>query len=287
MTLHAIFLALLIGCSGQPKGTDTPSPDSLNATAKQPLAVAQNESLLDHRDLLDFDSSYFDKKDSLKEYLIKIFRQDLEGIRSTDDITSISPDQNATLQDLGRVKIYKATFSNDLPEVAPKIVYLVYSVEKRQAALLFLDNSLQLIKLRKSSEDYLIAGTYRVRGKGYFAVYQYNKKNQFDLIFDSSTMGDCDNGIAVMNASLDCVSYDPFDFDFQNVDSDKDGLNDLVFKGTINRYCEGLETNTGRNDRKPLKSEKVTIIFKTSEAKDNLHWNLVDTSVCKKLVHSF
>lgn len=273
---------LLIACgNGQPNVADKPVPDSAANSLKRTNDSIQNP--FDHRPLLDFDGSYFKKTDSLKEYIIRVFKNDMEGI-STSDIKSIKLSQESLIKNLGKTAVYSITFSDQLPEVAYKNAYLIFDEQKKQAAILFL-TGIRFIKLKESDPDYLLSGWYQVRGKGYALVYQFDKAGLFNVIFDSADNTGCENGVPIFNASLDCMSYDPFLLQFSNKDWNSDGLNDLQFKGNINSYCAGLENNTGRNDRKPLKTEQVNIVFQTYQRGDSLYWQLADTSLCRKLNH--
>lgn len=284
MKTFCIIFFIFSGCNNQSVSSDKEGFDTVSKPSDK-VVVAQEKDLLDHRQFIDFDSSYFSNDENLRSYFVKTFSEDLESI-NPKDIKTISLYRRTSLNDLGETSIYSITFADELPEVAPKSAYLVFSSERKQAALLFL-NDIYLIKLRDTDQNYLIAGRYDVRGKGYAMIYQLRQNKQFDVVFNSHANGPCETGVPVYNASLDCISYDPFLLKFKNIDRDKDGLNDLVFNGTINSYCKGLEYNLGRNDRKPLSSQKVEIVFRAVEAKDSLSWQLTDTTICGKLTHSF
>lgn len=284
MKTICIIVLMLIGCNGQSVGSDKDISDTLTRPPEKVVGIDEKD-LLDHRPLLDFDSSYFRNEESFKSYFVQSFSADLGSI-DFKDVTEISMYRKSLVSDLGEVSIYSVTFSEELPVVAPKTAYLVYSHEKKQAALLFIDD-IELIKLRDSDATNLIAGRFDVRGKGYAVVYKLHHNKQFDLIFNSQETGGCETGVPVYNASLDCISYDPFLMKFHNNDRNKDGLNDLIFTGTVNSYCKGLEYNIGRNDRKPLHSEKVEIIFNAYMINDSLSWQLANTTICSKLIHSF
>jgi hypothetical protein len=139
------------------------------------------------------------------------------------------------------------------------------------------------IKIKNIDKTILVAGTYLIRGKGYFVIYKFTKINGFALIFDSSSDKYCNNGIAVYNSSLDCLSYDPFMLEFKNADVNNDGVMDLIFAGKALLFCEGLESGYGRKERKPLKEEQLQIVFETVQDSDSLKWKLTDTSACKIL----
>jgi hypothetical protein len=73
---------------------------------------------------------------------------------------------------------------------------------------------------------------------------------------------------------------------FNNIDVNGDGLNDLVFSGAALTFCKGLERGYGRNDRNPIRRDKIKIIFLTYKQNDNLYWRLSDSGVCKKIVYN-
>jgi hypothetical protein len=64
----------------------------------------------------------------------------------------------------------------------------------------------------------------------------------------------------VSNYSLNCESYENDDLKLQNIDLNNDGYLDLKFTGIKNFYCNGFE-QYGRDERKPIKKEKISITY--------------------------
>src|SRR5690606_35241802 len=106
----------------------------------------------------------------------------------------------------------------------------------------------------------------------------------FKRVFSSIAVEVCENGVPVMNADIDCISYSPFLLEFRNIDVNHDGVNDISFVGKVNYYCEGLEANIGRKDRQPLRSQNITITFLTSSQDNIFSWRLKDSSICKQIM---
>lgn len=243
-----------------------------------------NSNLYSQRTMYAFDGTYLARPDSLKEYVARTFKADLEGINESD-VREITFDQNADIETLGLTSIYSIKFSNDLAEVSPKSGYLIYSVAKRQATILFL-RQLKLLKLKTWDSTQLISGEYDVRSKGYLLIYRF-KNNEFSAIFNSRDCGECDAGVAISNSSTECISYQPSRLTFVNQDSDGDGLNDLVYTGKVNFYCDRLEVNVGRLDRAPRRSMAIRIVFKQIRHYDSVSWKLSDTACCRTINNKY
>ena len=236
-----------------------------------------------YRQCVRLSDSLFQLNDSFKKKaLIELFSEDFENI-PPEMILSIKRDSiSLNVADYGKCISYEINLSDNLPSVMAKKMILLFN-EKRETGVLLQLFQLTPIKIRISDSSILLAGTYLVRAKGYFAIYRFNKVNGFDIIFNSLSDANCGNGLPVYNSSLDCISYDPFLLRIVNVDDNKDGLCDLIFIGQANFYCSGLETGYGRKDRKPLRKEDLHIRFKTQELRDSLYWTLIDTAACSKL----
>lgn len=144
--------------------------------------------------------------------------------------------------------------------------------------------TIHLIKVVPTDPDYLLAGVYEVRGKGYFSIYRFDGKNGFRQIFDSYQTSSCKYGIPVMNATDDCISYNPFFLNFSNEDFNKDGTLDLIFTGKVLYFCKGLEFGYGRKDRKPLKEHSIVVKYATRIYADSISWTLTDSNVCRLLI---
>lgn len=235
------------------------------------------------RGIVDFDAAFLKKKDQFSIYLIKSFKNDFDGV-NPNNILSVSLFESKNIIGLGLCDIYKIKLSDNLPEIIGKKAYLIFIKSEMKAALLWLDD-LECIKIKNYDTAYYLAGINRYRGKGYFLVYKFSNDNNgvFKLIFDSSDDMFCGNGIPILNNSFDCISYDPAQLHFKNIDLNNDGLNDLMFIGRVLYFCEGLETGYGRNDRKPLRKETLNIVFQTFQDHDSIYWRLMDTTICKKL----
>lgn len=238
------------------------------------------------RMFVTFDSLYLNRRDKLNEYLIRSFPTDFEGIKPKEISFNWSY-KDINIVGLGRCKVYTILLSNTLPEIIGRKAYLVYDRKAHEAAILFLD-TLAPIKIKKADTAMLIGGIFQNKGIGYFTVYTVKndrKGHRLQEIFNSSDNKYCNGGIPVYNSNLDCMCYDPFMLHFNNIDINKDGLNDLTFSGSVLTFCKGLETGFGRNDRKPLRRNRIDIVFLTHRNNDGLYWILSDSGVCKKIVY--
>lgn len=166
------------------------------------------------------------------------------------DIDSVKFIGNFRLKDFSNdSRIYKIKLSYNLPTVYHYNLVLI--VNDNQGYLIPLD-TVELVRIQKSSNEYYFAGRYINRnGYGYFKIFKFNNNHMFK-IFESH--------IAISNFSYDCTSFKNGNLQLQNIDVNKDGYLDLKFSGIKYFYCKGLE-NYGRGDKKPIKQEKITIIF--------------------------
>jgi hypothetical protein len=280
---HLIGLVLLIASCGNLPQVNNQEKNSLKDTAKSVEIKRDSENPLQYRPCINMSDSFFAQIDSVKKgLLVALFPQDFEGISASniESITQVSDPLN--VEAFGICRTYEIILSNELPSVVAKKMYLLFCEEK-QKGVLFQIEKLQPLKIKNTDKTIIIGGVYLVRSKGYFAVYKFNKINGFVLTFDSSSDKYCENGIAVYNNGLDCLSYEPFMLEFENTDINSDGLNDLVFSGNALLFCEGLESGYGRKDRKPVKVQKLKITFEAVQGTDTLRWKLTDTSACKVL----
>lgn len=239
-------------------------------------------STIKYRPCISLDSLFIDETDSARKgILINAFPADFEGV-APSSIDSIRKIKTINIDRFGLCHVYEIRLSNALPAVISKKMYFLYCKTIQKGIILQLEN-LYSLKMREVDSAILPGGVYMVRGKGYFFIYRFDGKDGFKLIFDSSSDDYCNNGIAVYNSSLDCVSYNPFKLNFKNIDLNGDGLNDLCFTGKALFFCAGLETGYGRKDRKPLKVQPLKIVFETVQGSDSLYWKLASTNACKVL----
>lgn len=149
------------------------------------------------------------------------------------------------------VELFNIKLSYKLPAVYDYFGVLVVDNKELKAYFLFL-NSIEPIKIKISDTTSFFAGRYKRKGYGVFKIFSFNG-NRLQSIFTS--------GDYVSNFSLDCISYENDDLKLENIDLNNDGLLDLRFTGIKNSYCEGLEEGYSREDRKPLKKEKIIIKY--------------------------
>lgn len=221
------------------------------------------------------------EKSSLNQYFLTSFGDMFPDI-TVNDINKIDFIEDAILRNWGKTSIYKFELSHRLPETIYKNGILIISEQKAQAAIFFLDN-FDLVKLKETDTAYLLAGIHIVKSKGYFYLYDFDGDQYFQCKFSTLSDRYCKNGIPVYNNSLDCVCYKPFGLVIKNNDVNHDGLLDLIFTGNVLSFCEGLENGYGREDRKPISTFKLDIIFITNQNNNEIAWGLQDSSFCSKI----
>lgn len=130
----------------------------------------------------------------------------------------------------------------------------IFIVNNKAHKLYLIDlDTAEPIKVRETDSIYYFAG--RNKGRycyGTFNIYKFDK-DILTLIYQTDEY--------VSNYSLDCISYENDDLELKNVDTNGDKYLDLKFTGTANYYCIGKE-NYGREDRKPIKSKSISLIYK-------------------------
>ena len=278
---NLIVVILVFASCGNKAQQKQVNTDTVTASIVNSKFAKVITSPISYRQCKNLSASFLEQADSVKKrLLIEIFPEDFETITS-DKIVSIQPQAAAiTVDQYGICQVSEIKLSDDLPSVMSRKMYLLFNKDRQQGVILQMED-FQPIKIRIADSTILLAGTYLVRDKGYFAIYKYDKKGGFTLIFDSSSDNYCGNGIAAYNNSLDCISYSPFLLKLENKDVTNDGINDLVFTGKVLFFCQGLESGYGRKDRKPLKEQELRIVFETALNADTLSWQLSDTTVCR------
>ncbi|MDP4237968.1 MAG: hypothetical protein Q8904_00665 [Bacteroidota bacterium] len=169
---------------------------------------------------------------------------------NSKEITGIEYLGKYNLENSGKNDIYRISLSYDLPMVWHYSIVLIVD-EHNNGYFIELD-SVELIKIRKSHNTYYFAGRYKDRNQyGVFKIYKF-KNNKVTQVFESN--------YPVSNYSLDCESYEHGDLKLRNIDINNDGYLGLKFSGIKNYYCNGLE-QVGRDERTPIKQEKITINY--------------------------
>lgn len=199
----------------------------------------------------------------LKTIVIDYFVANGSGTLKFHDIDSIQYRGTYKLKNTGKILVFQIYFSYDLPcSWYPYQIVLLIDNTNQKGYLLGL-HTVFPIKVKHSDDNFYFAGIYKNK-------YQYGTFKIFDIkngvlynIFASDE--------AVSNYSLDCISYENDELQFQNIDVNHDGYLDLVFTGIKNYYCEGYESY-GREDRPPIKQEKVSIIYYCFTGKNILGW---------------
>jgi hypothetical protein len=265
-----IFLILfaMFSCNGKNKPVE-------NRTKGMAQIIT---NAIDERPIVFFDSDSLSA--NAKHYLIAKFNNEFEGLKD-NDITSIKPVDITTVKGWGLVNIYEIKLSDSLPEVFTKRNYLIVNVDKKQGAVFLLD-TLAFIKTSIQNRDVLLGGVQKIKDKGFFKVYSFVEGNKFKEVLN--TLNFCDDGVPVFNNSTECKSYKSAMLTFKNVDVNNDGLLDLNFSGEVASYCKGLESGHGRNDRPPVKIDKINFSF-LLEGRNDLKYKFNDKkdSVCNLL----
>ncbi len=258
---NIIGIILLIACCG---GITKRQP-SLSA-AKGDAQVKKTAPIrLNERQVIPFEPDSLHNYSNASQYLLDKFNEDLGGLKASD-INDIRLIDTSLIKDFGKAEIYKIKFSNLLPEVVMKNNYLVLNREKKQAALVFFD-TLTLIKTSVKDFATLLGGVKKVKAKGFYIIYDYfSGEGVFKEILN--TLDYPDEGLAVFNSSIDCVSYKPFMLSIRNVDINGDGLCDINFSGEVASFCKGLEMGYGRNDRNPLKVSRINFTYIAKQEMD-------------------
>lgn len=184
-----------------------------------------------------------------KIVLEQLIKSSGDSLKYTD-VVSVKYQGKYNLVDLGESRIYKIKLSYSLPNVWHH--HLVLIIDRNSNAYLVNLDMIELIKIKERSNDYYFTGRYKNRYcYGVFKIFRFINNSMYQ-IFESEE--------AVSNHSLDCESYKNDDLKLNNVDLNKDGYLDLKFSGIKYIYCEGLE-QYGRDERKPIKKEKITIVY--------------------------
>jgi hypothetical protein len=224
LTLFLVFTVLEVKCEAQ---VDTTKPFQVNFNINNKTAINKIRKLV------------------LRE-LIKETGDPLK----LNDIALVKLIGECKLEDIGDSWIYKVKMSNDLP--ADWNYGIVLVINRNHKGYLILLDIVELIRIKQNSNEYYFAGRFINRyGYGNFEIFKFYD-NHMDKIFESQ--------VPVTNSSYDCTSYKNGNLQLQNIDVNKDGYLDLKFSGIKYSYCKGLETY-GRLDKKPIKQEKISIIF--------------------------
>jgi hypothetical protein len=168
-----------------------------------------------------------------------------------NDIDSVNYFGTYKLKNAEDVLIYKIQLSYHLPAVWHYSWVLLIDNVNHNGYLVDLD-VVEPIKIKQSSNEFYFAGRYKNRYKyGTFKIFNISNGTMY-TVFESDE--------AVSNYSYDCISYENDDLTLQNIDVNKDNYLDLKFTGIKNYYCEGYESY-GRDERNPIKSEPISIIY--------------------------
>lgn len=207
-----------------------------------------------------------------KQQLLKTFRQELDDLHVAD-IVHVRYVRTVPVKGAGRLRIYHVLLSPSLPEVYRKSAYMVRDTHG-QAAWFWLD-TLWLIKEQRTAHQYLLSGVSMGRSRGFYLLYAWAKAGFFHPILNSLTTSTpaYPYGVPVYDGSLDCQNYQPFQLRFSQRDLNGDGYLDLVFTGRLLSFCRGLETGYSREDRPPVRSEPVHLVWLSHRANRNTTWH--------------
>lgn len=208
-----------------------------------------------------------------KQQLLQTFRQELDGLHVAD-IVRVRYVRTVPVKGAGQLRIYHVLLSPSLPEVYGKSAYMVRDTHG-QAAWFWLD-SLWFIKEQRAAPHYLLSGVSMGRSRGFYMVYAWAKAGFFHPILNSLTTSTpaYPHGVPVYDVSLDCQNYQPFQLRFSQRDLNGDGYLDLVFTGRLLSFCRGLEMGYSREDRPPVRSEPVRLVWLSQRANTTTTWRL-------------
>jgi len=198
----------------------------------------------------------------LKTIIVNYFADHGGDNLKFDDIDSIQYRGAYQLKHTGESLTFQIYFSYNLPAVWWHPMVLLID-NTNQKGYLFNLNTVAPIKVKQSDNDFYFAGIYKNR-------YQYGTFKIFD-IKDGVLYNIFASDEAVSNYSLDCISYENDELQFNNIDANQDGCLDLVFTGIKNYYCEGSESYS-REERSPIKQEKISIIYYYFTGKNVFGW---------------
>ncbi len=277
MKVFLIGTFLLLSCTNGTTDT-TVIPKDSTATVIQPTASIALTDPMAVRKSVDFDSSLLSKPNELFQWLSKTYHEDI-GVLPNASIGRTSKILSGVeIASFGICQVYRIQLTGSFPAMVSPEMKLIYNSSVGRAVLIPFETVL-FPKVDKGRA--LLSTIIEGKGNGYLAIYQFDGTANFKRIFFSLDMPACQGGIPVLNAGLDCVSYEPFLLDYKSDDVNGDGIQDISFVGKVNYYCKGLETNIGRKDRKPLRSEKINITFVTDKQEASFAWSLKDTAICK------
>lgn len=190
-------------------------------------------------------------KSQLKSSVLSIITKSCKCKIDIKDIDSVNYWGTLNVYHLNPVSIFKIKYSYELPSVWHYSAVLIIDNVNHNAYLLDLD-VVEPVKVQNNVDTFYFAGIYTNRYLiGTFKIFDFKNGNLYD-IYDSNE--------PVSNYSLDCISYENEFLKFQNVDLNSDGYLDIKFSGVRNYYCNGYE-QYGREERKPIKKDKISITF--------------------------
>jgi hypothetical protein len=190
-------------------------------------------------------------ENELKRLIMKILIKDTGDSIKIEDIESAKYWGKLEIKEDHSVELFNIKLSYSLPAVYD--YYGILVVDNRELNAYFLPlNSIEPVKLNAKDSTVFFAGRCKRKGYGLFKIYSF-RGNILQSIFTSKDY--------VSNFSLDCISFENDDLKMKNIDLNNDGLLDLSFTGIKNIYCEGFEEGFSKDDRKPLKKEKLTIKY--------------------------
>ncbi|MCW3465168.1 hypothetical protein [Chitinophaga nivalis] len=276
------LITLFTGCTSQSDKKTINATPSFASSDKYEKGYQNKESVdpISRSEVVKFIIDDLNTDLTRKKKFLEAFPHLFNGL-TPNDIKKITHFKKVLLKKWGETDIYNFELSENLPEVIDKKGILVVSKKRAQAAVFFLEH-LRLVKLIESDTDYFIGGTHISKSKGYFYLYDFDGLD-FQSSFNTLSNQYCKNGIPIYNNSMDCISYQPFELQFQNIDINKDGLLDLSFSGNLLSFCKELEFGYGRKDRKPISVSQLNITFLANKSNDKIGWVLSNNSPCNDL----
>lgn len=275
MKVFLIGTFLLLSCTNGT--TDTPVVKDGTAAVVQPKVSVELTDPMAVRKCVDLDSSLLGKPKELFQWLSKAYPEDLGNLPDAAVGIVSKTISDVEIGSFGNCQVYRIQLTGSFPAMVSPEMKLIYNSSVGKAVLIPFET---VLFPKADKRTALLSTIVEGKGSGYLAIYQFDGTATFKRIFFSLEMAACQGSIPVLNAGLECISYEPFLLDFKNDDVNGDGLGDISFVGKINYYCKGLETNIGRKDRKPLRSENINITFVTARQGGTFAWSLKDTIIC-------
>lgn len=212
---------------------------------------------------------------AIKGWIFKTFDEVKISGLEIDDI-AINPSQNFYVHGYGKVMAYSIRLQNVGFTGIHTAYYLVINTVRREGCLFALDTLNPISVSNGKAKN--IGGRLVIRSKEFYINYSF-RKDRFVLAFD--TYNFCDHGIIVGSFRPECLNYTNERLTLEYQDLNKDKIEDIIFKGTVEYYCKPL-VDRDEAQKEPIKRENVSIEFLSFTDSSGIHWMLKDKDICGK-----